>query len=535
MAPTPWDQSNEEKETQEMRKLLSVSTSVLLGLALTVGGATTAFAAPPSGPPGPPADIVCPPLDSGKIDTTGDPATVEVTAPEGKLIDHYCVKAGPGYELIDVNPALKTVIVDHPTKDSVSHYSLRYIDAPAEPDPKPDRPEDVVKYKVIKETVDCDTKMVTIKKAKTTIGWYYSEKYNKWVPTKPVVEIVYEEREAKKHELKDCPVEMPDRPEDVVKYKVIKETVDCDTKTVTIKKAKTTIGWYYSEKYNKWVPTKPVVEIVYEEREAKKHELKDCPVEMPDRPEDVVKYKVIKETVDCDTKMVTIKKAKTTIGWYYSEKYNKWVPTKPVVEIVYEEREAKKHELKDCPVEMPDRPEDVVKYKVIKETVDCDTKMVTIKKAKTTIGWYYSEKYNKWVPTKPVVEIVYEEREAKKHELKDCPLPEKPDVIVTYKVVKEKLDCESKTVKVTKEKTTIDWVFKHHKWVKMEPVVETVYETRAATKHELKDCVQLPTLPVTGGEGALDGGMLAGGLLLLGAAGLFMQRRIRPLAEAAVE
>ena len=37
---------------------------------------------------------VCPPLDSGKIDTTGDPASVTVTAPAGKLITGYCAKAG---------------------------------------------------------------------------------------------------------------------------------------------------------------------------------------------------------------------------------------------------------------------------------------------------------------------------------------------------------------------------------------------------------------------------------------------------------
>jgi hypothetical protein len=77
-----------------------------------------------------PADAtdVCPGLDSGKIDTTGDPATVTVTAPDGFLIDSYCVKAGPGFVIINVDPPAETVVIDHPTKDSVSHYSLSYVE-----------------------------------------------------------------------------------------------------------------------------------------------------------------------------------------------------------------------------------------------------------------------------------------------------------------------------------------------------------------------------------------------------------------------
>ena len=74
--------------------------------------------------------FICEPLDGGKIDTVGDPATVEVTAPEGMLISGYCVKAGTEKFFIPVVPPQKTVIVDHPVKDSVSHYSLTYTPAP---------------------------------------------------------------------------------------------------------------------------------------------------------------------------------------------------------------------------------------------------------------------------------------------------------------------------------------------------------------------------------------------------------------------
>ncbi len=82
-------------------------------------------------------DFICEEYDSGKIDTEGDPATVTVTAPEGNLISGYCVKAGAEKFFIEVSPPQKTVVVDHPVKDSVSHYSLVYVDAPIEEDPEP--------------------------------------------------------------------------------------------------------------------------------------------------------------------------------------------------------------------------------------------------------------------------------------------------------------------------------------------------------------------------------------------------------------
>ena len=55
---------------------------------------------------------VCPPLDSGKIDTTGDPASVTVNAPAGNVITGYCVKAGSvnsgdGPEFVALNPPQK--------------------------------------------------------------------------------------------------------------------------------------------------------------------------------------------------------------------------------------------------------------------------------------------------------------------------------------------------------------------------------------------------------------------------------------------
>lgn len=75
---------------------------------------------------------VCGGLDSGKIDTSGNPASVTVTAPEGFLIDGYCVKAGSdesgaGVEYVTVSPPQATVTIAHPSGKAVSHYSYSLV------------------------------------------------------------------------------------------------------------------------------------------------------------------------------------------------------------------------------------------------------------------------------------------------------------------------------------------------------------------------------------------------------------------------
>ncbi|WP_251039168.1 hypothetical protein [Agromyces sp. ISL-38] len=70
----------------------------------------------------------CAGLDSGKIDTKGDPVTVTATAPEGQLIDGYCVKAGTVAYYYDVVPPQAEIEFKHPDKDSVSHWSVSYVD-----------------------------------------------------------------------------------------------------------------------------------------------------------------------------------------------------------------------------------------------------------------------------------------------------------------------------------------------------------------------------------------------------------------------
>jgi hypothetical protein len=76
--------------------------------------------------------LLCTDLTKGlgyqdKVDTIGDPATVTYTAPSGFLVDAYCVKAGTEPIIVSVNPPAATVIIDHPNKDSVSHYQVHLV------------------------------------------------------------------------------------------------------------------------------------------------------------------------------------------------------------------------------------------------------------------------------------------------------------------------------------------------------------------------------------------------------------------------
>ena len=102
-------------------------TSLLAALAMAFAMALAVFASSANA-----QDRVCPPLDSGKIDTTGDPLSVTVTAPDGFLIDQYCVKAGSvqqgnGPVFVDVDPPQKTVTITYPSGKAVSNYSYSLV------------------------------------------------------------------------------------------------------------------------------------------------------------------------------------------------------------------------------------------------------------------------------------------------------------------------------------------------------------------------------------------------------------------------
>jgi hypothetical protein len=98
---------------------LTITLVVMAALALGIGPAAAQQA-------------VCPGLDSGKIDTSGDPGSVTVTAPEGYLISGYCVKGGSdesdaGVAFVTVSPPQASVTISHPSGKAVSHYSYSLV------------------------------------------------------------------------------------------------------------------------------------------------------------------------------------------------------------------------------------------------------------------------------------------------------------------------------------------------------------------------------------------------------------------------
>lgn len=79
-----------------------------------------------------PTGKVCDPLSTGRI-SVQNMTSVEITAPEGKLISGYCVKAGSsaqglGPEYYRTVP-IKTTLIQHSSGKDIGHYSARYVDA----------------------------------------------------------------------------------------------------------------------------------------------------------------------------------------------------------------------------------------------------------------------------------------------------------------------------------------------------------------------------------------------------------------------
>jgi len=105
---------------------LAAAAMLAGGLAITSAGVASANNG---------ASDLCPSNTDGygrKTDTVGNPATVSYTAPPGKLVAGYCVKAGTTTEFVTFDPPVKSVTIDHEAKDSVSHYSIRLVPAPEE-------------------------------------------------------------------------------------------------------------------------------------------------------------------------------------------------------------------------------------------------------------------------------------------------------------------------------------------------------------------------------------------------------------------
>ena len=116
-----------------MKPVRTITAALLLAAGAAVFSAAPAFAyevneiEPPAGAP----TDVCMDLTEPKEDTTGNPLTVEISAPDGYVITMYCVKAGSdqqgnGPRYFEVVPPTQTITISYPGGKAVSHYSYAY-------------------------------------------------------------------------------------------------------------------------------------------------------------------------------------------------------------------------------------------------------------------------------------------------------------------------------------------------------------------------------------------------------------------------
>jgi hypothetical protein len=142
----------------------------------------------------------------------------------------------------------------------------------------------------------------------------------------------------------------PDKPADVVEIVIEESAINCDTELVTITTTTTTTGTELVN--NEWVATTPAVEVEVTYREGTSEEIATC---ISDQPDDTVET-TIKESVDCNTKLVTILTTTTTTSTELVE--NEWIATTPIVTEETTYRDATDEELVACPVVTPEVPED---------------------------------------------------------------------------------------------------------------------------------------------------------------------------------
>ena len=117
-----------------LHRVAAALTALVLGTGLALVGIAAPASAGGEGNEG----KVCLEFDTGhKTDAVGGSMTIY--APEGKLIAEVCVKAGSenqgdGPEYTKYEPPVASVTISHPSKKDISHYSVRYVDVPDEPE-----------------------------------------------------------------------------------------------------------------------------------------------------------------------------------------------------------------------------------------------------------------------------------------------------------------------------------------------------------------------------------------------------------------
>ena len=122
------------------------------------------------------APDVCPPGDSGKIDTPSGPLTVRITAPEGNVITAYCVKAGSvqsgaGTHFVFPTPPRRSILISHPSGKDISHYSFEWkpCDCTTTTVPETTVPETTVPETTVPETTVPETTVPETTVPETTV------------------------------------------------------------------------------------------------------------------------------------------------------------------------------------------------------------------------------------------------------------------------------------------------------------------------------------------------------------------------------
>ena len=121
----------------KLRKML-----IAAGLAALAIAAATPASAGTGGGGGGPENNTCDDIVSGsgwetKVEPGGEQSTISYTAPEGYLVDMYCVKTGSvnqsdyGPVIVPVDPASASVLIDYPEPEdkqkAISHYVIHLI------------------------------------------------------------------------------------------------------------------------------------------------------------------------------------------------------------------------------------------------------------------------------------------------------------------------------------------------------------------------------------------------------------------------
>jgi hypothetical protein len=107
-----------------VRKLVA---TIAMATVATIGAAGTAGTVGAQ-------EQVCPNLDTGHL-SAGNQTSVTITAPPGQVIVQVCVKAGSaqqgeGPEITNFNPGVTSTTISHSSGKEISHFSVKFADAP---------------------------------------------------------------------------------------------------------------------------------------------------------------------------------------------------------------------------------------------------------------------------------------------------------------------------------------------------------------------------------------------------------------------